>query len=172
MLGQDYDIEITVSNIPEPDYASINGMDLEEDLEDALAGNYKIILQRYEYSSKEDDLDNANTSDGETIAYNNFENEEIKLDDAIMKFEKDFNKAYQDVRDKEEALENVKLKLEYETKKLNISELKYSLGMISSISLDSARADYKSQSIKVSTAEDELWKAYTKYEWMMEGLSL
>jgi hypothetical protein len=172
MLGQDYDTDVTISDTPEPDYISIDSIDMEEDLKDALASNYKIILQSYEYSDKGEALGDAGTGNEETAAYNNFENEAIKLDDVKMKFEKDFHNAFQEVVDKKEALENEKFKLEYEAKRLNISELKYELGMISSISLDSARSEYKSQSIKVSTAEDELWKAYRKYEWMMKGLSL
>lgn len=73
---------------------------------------------------------------------------------------------------KAEALALEQTKLKNEQVKLNNAELQQSVGMISGIALEASKLPYQNQLAKVKTAESNLLKSYTQYQWLLEGLNV
>lgn len=144
MFGQAYDTALEIKAVPDPDQTKLNAMDYKDDLEDALVQSYNVRLQ----------------------------DEDDKRDDEKRKFTKAFHQVYQAVKDKEEALELERAKLDNEKDTFNRLSLMYNLGMISKFNWDSAFVPYNSQVQKVKNAEQDLFKAYNDYDWMKKGLTV
>lgn len=144
MLGQDFDTELTLEEPPEVTRSMLRDMDYEEDLEDALIQSYDVRLEE-----DSDDIKNAKRS-----------------------FTLSFHQVYQNVLDKQKALELAQEKLTLEQKKYDQNYLMFSLGLMSSLDFDGIRSLYKTKTNAVETAERELLQAYTDYEWMKKGLTV
>ncbi len=146
MLGQAFDIDLTIQDTPELDSSKITELDYDEDLDKAIVQSYNIFLQ----DSSDDEERQA-------------EKDKVRFD---------FDKSYKAVKDKKVALDNEKYKLNNEQENWDIVQLKYSLGMISRVELESGQVAFKSQVLKVTTAKEDLLKAYTAYNWMLKGISV
>lgn len=144
MLGQDFDTELSLSEPSVVSQKDLRTMDYEEDLEDALDESYTVRL--------EEDSD--------------------KREDAERNFTLAFHQAYQNVQDKKKALELEQTKLNYEQIKFDQSTLMNSLGLLSNLDYEGARALYNAQVNKVKTAQLDLLQAYTAYDWMKKGLTV
>lgn len=177
LLGQPYDNPLEIEFAIKIDNKKLNSMDSEKDLLTAADSSYTLILQQHEVDSKITLLDRAKDDNGThsneyTLAENDLENEQLKLDDAKRQFDLSFKKLYQEVKGKEKALTLEKKKLEHEKDKQSIIDLRYELGLISGMEYDNSKAAYDNQLIKVETAESDLFKSYRKYEWMLKGISV
>lgn len=144
MFGQAYDTALAIKAVPNFEQTKLDAMDYEDDLKDALVQSYNVRLQ----------------------------DEDNKRDDEKRKFTKAFHQAYQAVKDKEAALELERAKLDNERETYDRLALMYNLGMISKFNWDSAQVPYRSQMQKVENAEQDLFKAYTDYDWMKKGLTV
>lgn len=177
LLGQPYDNPLEIEFAIKIDNKKLNSMDSEKDLLTAADSSYTLILQQHEVDSKITLLDRAKDDNGThsneyTLAENDLENEQLKLDDAKRQFDLSFKKLYQEVKGKEKTLTLEKKKLEHEKDKQSIIDLRYELGLISGMEYDNSKAVYDNQLIKVETAESDLFKSYRKYEWMLKGIGV
>lgn len=143
-LGQDYDTPLQLKEPVSLAQSKIRAMDYEGDLEDALVQSYDVRLE-----------DNSN-----------------KREDAERSFTLAFHNAYQDVQDKLKTLDLESYKLTNEKTKYDQAVLKNSLGLMSNLEFEGARSKYTTQVNKVDTAEEDLLKAYTAYDWMKQGLTI
>ena len=175
MLGQDFDTDLVIGDIPELAEGIISDMDYDEDVEIALKKNYSYKLQLYDYKIKDNSLEwaeDSGTSDEERAAELEFENAAINYEQARKRIRLNFHKLYQDVKDKFAALEAENKNLEHQQQKYDILNLQYDLGMISRMDWEQGKAEYNNQINKVETARQDLVQAWTQYEWFLRGLEL
>lgn len=143
-LGQDFDTTLQLKEPSTLSQSKINAMDYEVDLADALVQSYSVRL--------EEDSD--------------------KRKDAERSFTLAFHNAYQDVQDKKKALDLERDKLTNTKTKYDQAVLKNSLGLLSNLEFEGERSKYTTQVNAVDTAEQDLLKSYTDYDWMKQGLTI
>lgn len=144
MLGQDFDTELKFSEPSSVSRSKLSAMDYEEDLDEALDQSYSVRLQE----------------------------ESDQREDAERNFTLAFHKAYQNVQDKEKAVELERYKLSNEQLKYDQAVLMNSLGLTSNLDFEGLRSLYLTQVNKVKTAEQDVLQAYTAYDWMKKGLTV
>ncbi len=171
MLGQDYDTTLTLQTVPEVDISKIAKMAYDEDLQTTMDHSLSVLIQANALSLKGTQL---NYSSG--IAYNQvdveYDSEALKLVSEKRKLVKAFDKAYQDVKDKQNDLQVVQNTLTNESKKYDLLSLKYKLDIISLLEYESGTADYQNKVNSVTIAKHNLFKAYLTYDWMLQGLNV
>jgi hypothetical protein len=138
-LGQDYDSELIIGQVPDISASQISSIDIGKDYESAKNLSYDYRLD-------------ANSKDSE------------------RKFKNSFYNAYQTILDKQSALEVEVSKMKTAESKWKITQLKYTLGLISKIQYESERSSYLSQNSTTEIAKDTLAQAYRQYGWAKRGL--
>lgn len=141
MLGQDYDVDLTLLEPKELRRSLIRNIDYDEDLKEALNQSYDVRLA--------DDHED--------------------LEQAKREFTFAFYQVYKNLKDKLNSLELAEEKLENEKAIYDINYLKHSLGLMSKLEFEGNRLAYRSQVKEVEKAKRELLQAYTDYEWMKKG---
>jgi len=144
LLGQDYDTKIKLSNIAAPAPADLQKMDFDQDLPKALEQSFAVRLA-------------ANDTERE------HQQRTVKAA---------FAQAFQTVQAKQEALALERAKLSDEEEKLGQAQLQYELGLLSTLAYEAAKLPYATQAAKVHAAEGDLLKAYTQYQWLLEGVNV
>jgi len=174
MLGQDFNTDLVIAEIPNLDESKVLEMDYEEDLETALKSSYSLKLQSYNYKIKDNSLEwaeDSGKSDEERAAELDFENAAINFEQEHKKIKLTFHKLYQNVKDKFSALEIENKNLEYQQQKYDVLNLKYDLGRVSKMEWEQGKAEYEAQMSKVETARQDLLQAWTQYNWFLRGLN-
>lgn len=141
MLGQDYDVDLTLLKPKELRESLIKDIDYDKDLEEALKLSYDVRL-----------------------ADNHDDREQAKREFTFA-----FYQVYENLRNKLKAIELAEEKLENERAIYDVNYLKYSLGLMSKLEFEGNRLAYRSQAKEVEKAKRELLQAYTDYEWMKKG---
>lgn len=147
LLGQDYNTPLTIDALPTWDSKKLGSVVYENDLEQALDKSFNVLL-----------------------AYN--EDNETRTEQQKRSLRGVFDQQSKDITLKVEALKLEQTKLENEQLKLNQANLQHRVGMISDITLAAAKLPYQTQFAKVETAEDNLLKVYTQYQWLLEGFNV
>lgn len=147
LLGQDIKTLLTIQPNSAPEMGIIQNLDYNNDLKKVLNQNFNIRLA------------------GDTTSVRDYDNQQRKT-------ELDFDKAFKNVSSNKEALEIEQGKLNDEKNKLAQAQLSYNLGVISDVALQAAKLPYQSELAKVKQSESNLLKAYTEYQWMVEGMDL
>lgn len=142
-LAQPYDTELTIEEVPDVTEEQIQAIDVDADFEKAVKESYAVKLN---------------------------DNEDDKENDAKRKFENSFYRAYQDILDKQKALEAEKANFAVAETNLKIAEAKYELGMLSSLQYDAEKNSFISKENALEKAKDNLFKAYRQYQWAKQGL--
>lgn len=142
-LSQDYDTDMDIQEVPSVIPKQIETINVDRDYQEAVKNSYSIRLNRHDKD---------------------------KEDNAERTFKKDYYKVYQDLLDKQKALELETIKLNIAQKRLNTASLKYKLGMLSTNQYQAEYCDYVSDKIALQGAKDSLFKAYRAYEWAKKGL--
>ncbi|MHB1406513.1 MAG: TolC family protein [Desulfitobacteriaceae bacterium] len=154
MLGQDFDTALTLAANPTVAESEVKALDYDTDLDKAIAWNKEILLK---VKSASDTIPNSVAED---------------IQNMKLKTKLDFDKAYQGLNDKLQALKNEQAKLALEQEKLDQAQLSYNLGLLAGISLEGAKIPYENQKLKVSNAQTEVVKAYQQYQWLLQGTDL
>ncbi|NMA68591.1 MAG: TolC family protein [Desulfitobacterium sp.] len=115
MLGQDYDVNLTLLEAKAMKKSLIRNIDYDEDLEEALKLSYDVRL-----ADKNNDREQAE-----------------------RQFTFAFHQAYQNLKDKLKALELAEEKLEYEKIFYDLNELKHSLGLMSKLEFEGNSLTYQ-----------------------------
>ncbi len=154
MLGQDFDTNLTIAANPAVSESDVNTVNYDADLDKAVTWSKEILLKVKSESSiipdsVVDDIQN------------------LKLKTRL-----NFDKSYQGLNNKLQALKNEQSKLVIEQEKLEQVQLSYNLGMLSNIALEAAKVPCENQKLKVSNAQNDLVKAYTIYQWLIQGTDL
>ncbi|GAB6155587.1 hypothetical protein JCM17380_43380 [Desulfosporosinus burensis] len=143
-FGQEFDTNLIIEEVPAPDFELINKMDYDEDIETAIANSYMVRVQ-----------EEAEDRDSQT--------RQVKMD---------FDLAFKDVKTKQESLEREKIKFKTERVKWDHQQLRYNLGMIPLVAFNVSKTNYDALVRKVITAETDLVKSLTAYDWLLEGISV
>mgnify|MGYP000887916010 CR=1 FL=1 len=143
-LSREFDDPLEIGEVPRVMRSKIVTADVEHDYNRAWEHSYEVILNEDEDAEREGD--------------------------ALRKFRHGFYSAYQDMRDKQEALELENARLKTSEQDYEIAKLKHDLGLISDLSLKTEENNFLSQKIKVELAKDAVFQAYNAYEWAKRGL--
>ncbi|HWQ71067.1 MAG TPA: TolC family protein [Desulfitobacteriaceae bacterium] len=169
-LGQDYDNDLTLAPLPEPDWEKIHNLDYGQDLRDAKDNSYKLKLLNVDYDSKDNEYDRADTSSEEDKADLERDNLKVQINDMERKIEFAFDQAYKDLLAKEDAYEVASGNYQLNTTNWNFTKIKYDLGMISSLDYSDAENKYEVVQHQYQSAQQDVLEAYTDYQWAVEGL--
>lgn len=154
MLGQDFDTSLTIAANPAVTVSDVNAMNYDTDLDKAITWSKEILLK---VKTESKTIPNSVVEDIQNLK---------------LKTKLDFDKAYKGLRSKLQALKNEEFKLAIEQEKLDQAQLSYNFGMLSNISLEAAKVPFENQKLKVSNAQADLVKAYTMYQWLIQGSNL
>lgn len=142
LLGRNYNQNLTLKSLPFKRLDDIDELDFSKDVDVALS-NY-----------------NGNTSGSE---YQNPDYDEEK-----GSFAASFRKLYDTIQNKNNALTAQKAALDTQQKLYNASKAQFDAGLISKLTLDSAKSALDTQELSVKAAQTDLFTAYEQYQWAME----
>ncbi len=154
MTGWNYDADIQLGEIPEPDFARIEAMNPENDLAKAIGNNYTLIEQRG-ISAKGD----ANKAAKFRL-----------MDDTEAKVKADLELAYQTVLESRTAYEAANTAFQGAQITMNGNELKYQMGMLGRLEYLQLKMAYLQQKAAARTAALSLTQAIENYGWIIQGL--
>lgn len=144
-LAQPYDTDIKIGEVPKVTKEQISVINVDDDYPEALKKAYGV---RIEESNKDVD----------------------KKNDEIRKFQNSFYQTYENLLNKQIALEVEKGKYSVAVTNKKIADLKLKLGMISYIQYTNEISTYTTRKAAVAQAENALFQAYHQYEWAKKGL--
>jgi len=90
--------------------------------------------------------------------------------DAERKFKNSFYSTYQTVLDKKIALDIEEKKMVIAESKIKTADLKYKLGLLSTIMYQSEMSSFISQQVALKSAENNLFQAWHQYQWAKRGM--
>lgn len=143
-LAQEYDTDINILDVPDVTTEEISSIKVDEDYKEALNKSYDVRL----YEQKDIDKEN----------------------DAKRNFKKGFYKAYQTILDKQLALKSEMDKYRVAERNMKATDLKYKLGMISTIQYQAENSSFITMKMSLAKAKDSLFQAYHAYQWAKRGL--
>jgi len=144
MLSYEFDKPLEFGEVPRVMRSDITRIDVDDDYEDSWEDSYEVMLAEDESNKR--------------------------YYDTVRKFRQGFYAAYNNLLDKQAALELEENKLSTAQKSFELAELKYKLGMLSELQYKTEKNSYLSQQIAVELAKDAVFQAYRNYEWAKRGL--
>ena len=144
-LAQPYDTAIQIGEVPEVTDDQIAAIQADNDYKEALKKAYGV---------KVEDI-NKDTD---------------KKNDEIRKFQNSFNRAYQNILDTQKTLKIEQGKMAKAETDMKTADLKFKLGMLSSLQYESAKSTYAAEQAALVQAENALSQVYQQYGWAKRGL--
>ena len=154
MTGWSYDADMQLGDVPAPDFAKVQAMDLERDLERAIGNNYTLIEQRG-ISGKGD----ANRTAKFRI-----------MDDTEAHVKIQLESAYQGILESRTAYEAANVAFQSAKITMNGNDLKYQMGMLGNLEYLQLKMAYLQQKAAARTAALSLTQAIENYGWIVQGL--
>ena len=154
MTGWSYDADMQLGDVPAPDFAKVQAMDLERDLERAIGNNYTLIEQRG-ISGKGD----ANR----TVKFR-------IMDDTEAQVKIQLESAYQGILESRTAYEAANVAFQSAQITMNGNDLKYQMGMLGKLEYLQLKMAYLQQKAAARTAALSLTQAIENYGWIVQGL--
>ncbi len=154
MTGWSYDADMQLGDVPAPDFAKVQAMDLERDLERAIGNNYTLIEQRG-ISGKGD----ANR----TVKFR-------IMDDTEAQVKIQLESAYQGILESRTAYEAANVAFQSAQITMNGNDLKYQMGMLGNLEYLQLKMAYLQQKAAARTAALSLTQAIENYGWIVQGL--
>lgn len=154
MTGWSYDADMQLGDVPAPDFAKIQAMDLERDLERAIGNNYTLIEQRG-ISGKGD----ANRTAKFRL-----------MDDTEAQVKIQLESAYQGILESRTAYEAANVAFQSAQITMNGNDLKYQMGMLGNLEYLQLKMAYLQQKAAARTAALSLTQAIENYGWIVQGL--
>lgn len=154
MTGWSYDADMQLGDVPAPDFAKVQAMDLERDLERAIGNNYTLIEQRG-ISGKGD----ANRTAKFRI-----------MDDTEAQVKIQLESAYQGILESRTAYEAANVAFQSAQITMNGNDLKYQMGMLGKLEYLQLKMAYLQQKAAARTAALSLTQAIENYGWIVQGL--
>ena len=155
MTGWSYDADMQLGDVPAPDFAKVQAMDLERDLERAIGNNYTLIEQRG-ISGKGD----ANRTAKFRI-----------MDDTEAQVKIQLESAYLGILESRTAYEAANVAFQSAQITMNGNDLKYQMGMLGRLEYLQLKMAYLQQKAALKTAQLNLTQAMENYRWAVEGLA-
>ncbi len=157
MLGWSYGSQVEIGELPDPDMAQIDRIQVEEDVGTALASNYSLKLT-------EKRLANARTT---------------KVKDTLTQTQKNQREAVAtNVKDSYSSLilarsnyEQARQAFDLEKTSMDTAERKLSAGTITRNAYETQKSSYLTAEVTVRTRQLDLLKAMVDYQWAVDGLA-
>lgn len=144
-LAQPYDTDIQIGKVPMVTQEQISVINVDADYTEALKKAYGVRVEEYKRDTD-------------------------KKNDEIRKFQNSFYRTYITVTEKQKALEVEQGKMDVAKSNKNAADIKYKLGMISSIQYAGEVSSYSTRKAMLAQAENNLFQAYHQYQWAKRGL--
>ena len=157
MTGWDYDADITIGPVPEPDMEAIAAADLEADTEKAVNNNYDLIAIRHQ--------SRATSTPAQETRDRNLRDTEASIRIAM-------GSLYETLQQQRAAKEGADAAWQKAVNDKAALDQKYQLGMVGRLEYLQGELTYlQAQSAKLS-ADISLRKAYEDYLWQVKGVSV
>ncbi|NLI93437.1 MAG: TolC family protein [Peptococcaceae bacterium] len=141
-FAQNYDTDLAIGDVPQVSDSTISAINVDEDYLEAEKKSYNVRMN--------EDIDKKN-------------NEK-------RTFKSGFYKAYQKILDKQKALSVAEKKFDLAKKNIESAEIKYKLGMLSTLQLLGEQSSFAATKASYENAQFDLFKAYREYEWAKRGV--
>ncbi len=177
LIAQDFNHPLNLINQVLVDEDKIKAMNYKKDSVIAMDKNYSLKLQQMEIEAKQLSLDHAEETDGcDSYAYKgalaDLDAEILKFEEAKRETAQAFDSVSNTVHDNLEAYQLEKGGFDNLKIKLNNARLSNQLGLISDLDMLEATVEYTNQELKVQNAYEELFKAFTAYQWFLDGVNV
>lgn len=157
MLGWQADSQPEIRDLPEPDLARIDSINLEADLEQALANNYDI-----RYNEKKV----GNLTSGSLI-----ESTKASIQDTRNTVTNALKTNYNKVLTTRDTLGTAQAQLQLATVNLNTAAAKLATGSITNLEYLAAENQFLTAKNAVETTKLQLQMAIESYDWVVKGLA-
>lgn len=156
LTGWEYDADVAIGSVPEPDESRIAAMNPETDIETAIGNNYTLVSMRH-----------TNTSSGKTASEKRSRLEQ--MEEMEEKIGVAINQQYQNVLQTQAAFQAASSA--YESAKLTFgaTQRQYQLGMISSLQYQQLNVAYLSEKMNFENARLDFFQAMENYDWAVKG---
>lgn len=157
MCGWNSTDQPEITDVPVPDLAELDAIDLENDRQTAIENNYTVRINQQK-------LENSLTADQK-------ESIQRTIDGNIRQIGASVNYAWQSLQSARRSYEQALLDAAVSEQDLGISGAKYSAGMITIYDYEAARADLTEKTYAVQTMELDLLEALEVYRWNINGMA-
>ncbi len=157
MLGWSYGADVQIGEVPEPDAARIDAIDLQADIRTALANNYTLQKTRRQLANA------RSTTVRETLA-------ETEKNQTEM-ISGNVSASYTELLLARSNYEQAQAACELQRASCETAGRKLQAGLIAPNDFQSRQASYQNAEVKVRTSRLALLKALVEYEWNVAGLA-
>lgn len=157
LLGWSYADEVEIGTLPEPDMDYINSIDIDSDVETALANSYDLRITEIQ-------IGNAQS---ESVRKTNQESYENQKNTAATSVRNSYNSLILAAASYEQAKDS------YEIQKsdLEAAKLRLAAGTITKNSYDTLASTCETARVSAETAKLSLLSAQIQYQWAVKGLT-
>lgn len=157
MLGWSYGAEVDIRELPEPDEEMISQIDLEEDIETAVANNYSIRMT-------EKRIANASSASVRETQERTYKNQKDTAATSVTN-------AYNSLMVTKSEYEQAKDSYDLQKKELEAAGLRLEAGTITRKDYETQEASFRSAEVSLKTQEFSLLEAINEYQWNVQGLA-
>lgn len=156
LLGRDADDGFTLAALPVVTDSQIASINYESDLKTVKKKSTEIR----DADDKRDDADGKYAEKAADLAYDN----------TVNTVSQNFQKLCRAVTDKRQLVTAAQSDYALAQKNFQVQETKFKNGQISQNTYNAAKATLETSANAVTTAQNNLYTAYMKYEWAMKGI--
>lgn len=156
LLGRDADDSFTLAALPVVTDSQIAAINYESDLKTVKKKSTEIR----DADDKRDDADGKYAEKAADLAYDN----------TVNTVSQNFQKLCRAVADKRQLVTAAQSDYALAQKNFQVQETKFKNGQISQNTYNAAKATLETAANAVTTAQNNLYTAYMKYEWAMKGI--
>lgn len=156
LTGWEYNADIEIGSIPEPDQSRIAGMNPETDGEKAIGNNYSLSNMRRSGSSGMTTVEKKSRL--------------RKMEEMEEQIKIKVNQSYQNVIQKQTAYQAASVAYDSANTTYAASQRQYQLGMVSSLQYRQLTVVYLSQKMSYENAKFDFFQAMEDYDWAIKGL--
>ncbi len=175
LMGWEQDKPLRLGQAPKLAHKEVV-IDYDDDLIQVKDNSYSWLTEQNDYELKNLAFEDAkknydSSSDERKEAKLDLQKALISLNNMEKDLKKNFESLYDDLIDKQEALDLEEEDLLEANEDYRLAKLKYNLGMISELEKENAKMQYEKQEVELKRARHNLKRAYLEYQWIKEGLS-
>ncbi len=156
MMGWSYDAVPEIMPVPGADMSRLDAMNLEADIQTAIANNFTVRYNELDYEKK----------DNGSVEQKNLERLIANQKSSVAS---SLTTLYNEVLQKKNEFETAVSALELEKTKMDAAERKYALGTIGRLEYLQQQNAWKAKAIGKGTADLSLFQAMEAYDWVVKG---
>ncbi|MFZ3130589.1 MAG: hypothetical protein WA125_05655, partial [Desulfosporosinus sp.] len=177
LIAQDFNHPLNLITQVLVDEGKIKAMNYNNDFVTAMDKNYSLKLQQMVIEAKQLTIDHAEETDGQDSyvykgALADLDAETLKFEEVQRETEQAFDTVSDTVHNNMEAYQLEKDRFDIFKIKLNNARLSNQLGLISDLDMLGVTVEYNNQELKLQNANEELFKAFTAYQWFLDGVNV